>query len=76
MLVETDAQLKEFMARCAQSPYMAIDTEFLREKTYYAKLCLVQVAIAGEVAIIDPLGIKDLTVTCAGKCPCRNSGSY
>lgn len=62
MLVETDAQLKEFMARCAQSPYMAIDTEFLREKTYYAKLCLVQVAIAGEVAIIDPLGIKDLTV--------------
>lgn len=36
---------------------MAIDTEFLREKTYYAKLCLVQIAIEGEVAIIDPLGI-------------------
>ena len=62
MLVETDAALRDFMARCAESPYMAIDTEFLREKTYYAKLCLVQVAIEGEVAIIDPLGIRDLTV--------------
>ncbi len=62
MLVETDAALRDFMARCAKSPYMAIDTEFLREKTYYAKLCLVQIAIEGEVAIIDPLGIRDLSV--------------
>lgn len=62
MLVESDAQLKEFIERCAKSPYMAIDTEFLREKTYYAKLCLVQVAIKGEVAIIDPFKITDLSV--------------
>lgn len=62
MLVETDAQLKAFVERCAQSPYMAIDTEFLRERTYYAKLCLIQVAIKDEVAIIDPLPIRDLTV--------------
>lgn len=62
MLVETDAALRDFLARCAESPYMAIDTEFLREKTYYAKLCLIQVAIEGEVAIIDPLGIRDLRV--------------
>ena len=45
MLVETDAQLKEFLTLCEKSSYMAIDTEFLREKTYYAKLCLIQVAI-------------------------------
>lgn len=62
MLVESDAQFKEFIERCAKSPYMAIDTEFLREKTYYAKLCLVQVAIKGEVAIIDPFKITDLSV--------------
>lgn len=62
MLVETDVQLKKFLASCAKSSYMAIDTEFLREKTYYAKLCLVQVAIENEIAIIDPLGIKDLSV--------------
>lgn len=62
MLVENDAQLKEFVERCAQSPYMAIDTEFMREKTYYPKLCLVQIAIEGEVAIIDPLGIHDISI--------------
>ena len=45
MLVETDAQLKEFLTLCEKSSYMAIDTEFLREKTYYAKLCLIQVEI-------------------------------
>ncbi len=61
MLVETDAQLDKFLQRCACSSYMAIDTEFLREKTYYAKLCLIQIAIEDEVAIIDPLGIRDLT---------------
>lgn len=62
MLVETDIQLKAFLASCAKSSYMAIDTEFLREKTYYAKLCLIQVAIEHDIAIIDPLGIKDLSV--------------
>lgn len=62
MLVENDAQLKEFLALCEKSPYMAIDTEFLREKTYYAKLCLIQVAIEGASAIIDPFTINDLTV--------------
>ena len=62
MLVENDAQLKEFLALCENSPYMAIDTEFLREKTYYAKLCLIQVAIEGASAIIDPFTIEDLTV--------------
>ena len=62
MLVENDAQLKEFLALCEKSSYMAIDTEFLREKTYYAKLCLIQVAIEGASAIIDPFTIEDLTV--------------
>lgn len=62
MLVENDAQLKDFLALCEKSSYMAIDTEFLREKTYYAKLCLIQVAIEGCTAIIDPFTIEDLSV--------------
>lgn len=62
MLIDDDSQLKAFVKRCCTSPYMAIDTEFLREKTYYARLCLVQVAIEGEVAIIDPFAIKDITL--------------
>ena len=62
MLIDDDSQLKAFVKRCCTSPYMAIDTEFLREKTYYARLCLIQVAIEGEVAIIDPFAIKDITL--------------
>ena len=41
--------------RLADEPYVTIDTEFLRTKTYFAKLCLVQVAGADEVAAIDSL---------------------
>lgn len=62
MLIDDDSQLKAFVKCCCTSPYMAIDTEFLREKTYYARLCLIQVAIEGEVAIIDPFAIKDITL--------------
>lgn len=61
-LIDSDAKLREFAKRCESSRYLAIDTEFLREKTYYAKLCLIQVAIEDEVVIIDPLSINDLTV--------------
>ncbi len=39
---------------------ISIDTEFLREKTYRAKLCLVQIAIDEEIHLIDPLGGLDL----------------
>lgn len=62
MLVESDEQLKDFLKICKKSPYLAIDTEFLREKTYYAKLCLIQIATKDAVAIIDPFKISDLTV--------------
>lgn len=43
-----------------ESAFVAIDTEFLREKTYYAKLCLIQIATTQVKAIIDPLatGLK------------------
>lgn len=40
---------------------LAIDTEFLREKTYYPNLCLVQLATDEDVAIIDPFGVEDLS---------------
>ena len=50
------------MSRSSNAHVLAIDTEFLREKTYYARLCLLQVATENEVAIIDPFSIKDLKV--------------
>lgn len=62
VLIDTDEQLAAFVERCKSSRYMAIDTEFLRERTYYAKLCLIQIAIEGEIAIIDPFPIKNLKV--------------
>ncbi len=62
MLINSDLKLRNFVEECSKSPYMCIDTEFLREKTYYAKLCLLQICIEGSVAIIDPFEISDLTV--------------
>lgn len=41
---------------------LAIDTEFMREKTYYARLCLVQVAVPERAWIIDPFEVNDLSV--------------
>lgn len=51
-------ELAEFCARAHDAPYVTIDTEFLRERTYYAKLCLVQLALPGEdgeAVLVDPL---------------------
>jgi ribonuclease D len=51
----TDSQtLADFCARIAKSPYIAVDTEFMRENSYWPDLCLVQVADANEAAAIDP----------------------
>ena len=59
MLIDTDQQFVAFLERCKKSPYIAIDTEFLREKTYYPKLCLLQMGIEDEIAIVDPFKIRN-----------------
>ena len=57
-LTTTEA-LQEFCDRAAKAPYVTVDTEFLRERTYYSKLCLVQLAIPGDTeddaVLVDPL---------------------
>ena len=55
MLITETGELAAFCKRLEGAPYVAVDTEFLREKTYWPKLCLVQVAYEDEVAAIDPL---------------------
>ena len=51
--------LADFCARAAEHPYVTIDTEFLRERTYYSKLCLIQLAFPGDgtddAVLVDPL---------------------
>jgi len=47
--------------KISQAKWLAIDTEFLREKTYYAKLCLIQIEADDHRACIDPLAIEDMS---------------
>jgi len=55
-IVETNEALAAFLAELSSAPYLALDTEFLRDQTYYPKLCLIQVAAPGGLeGIIDPL---------------------
>lgn len=58
----TDTQsLEDLVRRLRQAPVVGIDTEFMREKTYFAKLCLIQLASDDVAAIVDPLVCKDLS---------------
>ena len=55
-LTTTD-ELAAFCAAASGAPYVTLDTEFLRERTYWSKLCLVQMALPGdgEAVLIDPI---------------------
>ncbi len=54
-VIRTTSELADACARLATHPYVAVDTEFLREETYWPKLCLVQVAGPEDALIVDPL---------------------
>ena len=62
IITETDA-LARFCDEAAQAPYVTLDTEFMRERSYYSKLCLVQMALPlaedekgdGRAVLVDPL---------------------
>jgi ribonuclease D len=54
-IIETTAALAEACETLARSEYLTIDTEFLRETTFWPELCLVQLAGPGLEVIVDPL---------------------
>ncbi|MCA0043725.1 ribonuclease D [Celeribacter litoreus] len=57
--IKTTEGLAAFCERAKTKPYVTVDTEFLRERTYYSKLCLVQLAVPGDAeedaVLVDPL---------------------
>ncbi len=54
VITDTD-ELRDLCSRLAREEYITVDTEFMREHTFWPKLCLIQVAGEEEAAIIDPL---------------------
>lgn len=61
-MITTTSELKELVKKLEASTFLAVDTEFLREKTYFARLCLIQIADdAGNDYLVDPLAIEDLS---------------
>jgi ribonuclease D len=60
VLVDTQAALEQALQTLAPSEFIALDTEFMRESTYYPKLCLVQLASLEHCVLVDPLALADL----------------
>ncbi|WP_435168219.1 ribonuclease D [Falsirhodobacter sp. 1013] len=60
--ITTTPELEDICQRAKAEAYVTLDTEFLRERTYWSKLCLIQMALpSGEAVLIDPIeGEMDL----------------
>lgn len=54
-VIDTTKDLKAFCTRLKKAEFITVDTEFIREKTYWAHLCLIQVSGPDEAFAIDPL---------------------
>ena len=54
-LITDSEELADLCSRLAQSEFVTVDTEFMRENTYWPELCLVQIANEEEAAAIDPM---------------------
>ena len=65
-LIKTTQELASYCKYAAGFDYITVDTEFLREKTYFSKLCLVQIAVQSDsskaAVVIDPLS-SDIDLT-------------
>jgi ribonuclease D len=59
-LIEDSAALANLCSRFATKPFICVDTEFMRENSYWPELCLIQIADDEEAAAIDPMGGIDM----------------
>lgn len=60
-IIQKTKKLQAFCADVANQDWLVLDTEFIREKTYYPNLCLIQIATDKRIACIDVLSIDDLS---------------
>jgi len=64
--ITTTEDLAAFCTRAAEADYVTVDTEFLRERTYYSKLCLIQLALpsrgADDAVLVDPIEGQDMSL--------------
>jgi len=60
VFVDDPQLLQHLCEELSTEPLLALDTEFLREKTYYAQLCLIQIATPHVIACIDPIQLQDI----------------
>src|SRR5579859_259292 len=60
VMVTSRPQMDEVLAEVRAAGRMGLDTEFLREKTYFARLCLVQVATPDRIFLLDPVSGLDV----------------
>lgn len=63
--ITTTEALAAFCEAAKAEPYVTIDTEFLRERTYWSKLCLIQMALpgkTGEAVLVDPIEGPDMSL--------------
>ena len=58
ILIETQSEFEDLIERCRASSRYALDTEFHREKTYFPKLALMQIAVEGAVYLVDPTRVE------------------
>ena len=61
-IINDNAALREIVEQFQHAPFLAVDTEFMRERTYYPQLCLVQIGDGTNAVAIDPLA-KGLDLT-------------
>ena len=61
ILVEDQITLQKMIAQCAEVEVLAIDTEFIRQRTYYPILGLFQLYTGTETYLVDPLAVEDLS---------------
>lgn len=55
VLIQKNEELKDFCRKLKGHPFITVDTEFIREKTYWPRLCLIQLASVDDAACVDPL---------------------